>query len=641
MPGLRNRWRWPFVLLLLGLGLRLHHLTLRALWWDEGLSVFFSQFGYFENARLAVTLADTNPPFYRLLLGGWLALLGDSAWATRLLSVLAGVVLLAVVWRLAREIRLSFITATLAMALATLSPMLIYYAQEAKGYSLEALAGVSAVVLWWRLHRHLWPSSTRPAHLALWGLFGLALLFSIGVHYIAVFLIFTLNVGSALVLARRYGWAIWRWPTPAWRQAFALGAVQTLVMAALLPYVLTTFAATRAIVAGETTQQFTPWAGPLAYLADHAGQFAAGPHAQGWVALVSVGVLGGLAGWGALRMARASVLLLGSWLLVPVGLGLIFSAIHPFFFPRFLLYSVPAMLVLAAAGLTHLPRPATVSLLLAILLSWAAPLATHYTRWDTPDEDWRPVAAALAPYLRAGDGAIYVWGWIPGYLQVYLPPNTPAPDYFLGFFTPETLDPEMGAITASHDRVWLLDYQVDALDSRNLAGNWLSTRYGLAYTEWIGTAHLALWVAPSVPTQPEIEVTFENGVRLRYAPLYPGVYPGDALAATLTWQAPDDATPPPGRVFFHLIAPDGTLANNRDTDLLNGIRPLEALAPGEAVTEARAIVIPNVAAEHCGFYVLRIGVYDPVTGERWRLADGRDYVEIGNVVMLTSPSASP
>lgn len=641
MSGLTNRWGWPLALLLLGLGLRLQALTLRALWWDEGLSVFFSRFGYFENARLTVTLADTNPPFYRLLLGGWLALVGDSAWATRLLSVLAGVLLLAMVWRLARDLRLSSTTATLVLALAALSPMLIYYAQEAKGYSLEALAGVSAVLLWWRLHRHLWQPSTQPAHPALWALFGLALLFSIGVHYIAAFLIFTLNVGSALVLAQRYGWAIWRWPTPAWRQAFALGAVQTLVAAALLPYVLTTFAATRAIVAGETTQQFTPWAGPLAYLADHAGQFAAGPHAEGWVALVSAGVLGGLALWGALRIARGSALLVGSWLLVPVGLGLGLSAIHPFFFPRFLLYSVPALLVLAAAGLAHLPRWATGGLLLAVLLSWAPPLATHYTRWDTPAEDWRPVAATLAPHLREGDGAVYVWGWIPGYLQAYLPPDTPDPDYYLGFFTPESLGPQMDVITANHARVWLLDYQVDALDGRNLAGNWLNTRYGLAYAEWIGTAHVALWVAPSAATQPETEVTFENGVTLRYAPLYPGAHPGDALAATLTWQAPDDATPPPGRVFFHLIAPDGTLANNRDSDLLNGTRPLETLAPGEAVTEARGILIPNVSAEHCGFYVLRIGVYDPLTGERWRLADGSDYVEIGNVAMLATMLDAP
>ena len=147
-----RRFAFPLIILLLATLLRLYHLDFRALWWDEGLSLFFARLDYAANAQMAVTLADTNPPIYRLLLGVWLNLVGWSAFTARLFSVLPGIVLVAIAYRLARELKFPRETALTAMALCAASPMLIYYSQEAKGYSLVAMAATASVLLWLKLH---------------------------------------------------------------------------------------------------------------------------------------------------------------------------------------------------------------------------------------------------------------------------------------------------------------------------------------------------------------------------------------------------------------------------------------------------------------------------------------------------------
>ncbi|MEK7278521.1 MAG: hypothetical protein AAB427_14310, partial [Chloroflexota bacterium] len=62
-----RRYGLAILILLLATFLRLYHLDFRALWWDEGLSLLFARLDFVSNAQMAVKLADTNPPLYRLL----------------------------------------------------------------------------------------------------------------------------------------------------------------------------------------------------------------------------------------------------------------------------------------------------------------------------------------------------------------------------------------------------------------------------------------------------------------------------------------------------------------------------------------------------------------------------------------------
>lgn len=614
---MRKPFALPVITLWVATALRVLGLDAKALWWDEGLSLLFARMSYADNARMAVTLADTNPPFYRLLLGGWVWAVGSSAFSTRLFSALAGVLLVALVVALARALSLSNRAANIAAALCAASPMLIYYSQEAKAYSLVAMAMLGSAVLWLKLHRR----AGKAWHWLAWG--G-ALLLSVGSHYISAFFIAVQNAWSLAIT--KDDWQLNR-PRFFGHWAWQAGA-QSAVALALLPFVVLTFGGTSAAVRGETGD-FTGLNGPAQFFGQHAVELTQGPTATGAFSLVVAAVLllVALVGVVVLWQYAASPLaagLLTSWILAPILLGFALNTYHEFFFPRFVLYTVPPLMLLVAVAIDHLSKrlpgltgAGAAGWMLAILLlivgMWSPTLAAHYNTTIDPNEDWRPVADAVRPLVRDGDAAIYVWGWIPGYLDAYLPP-APRPDYLLGFFTPDTLDSQMQALTAGKQRIWLLDYQVEHFDPRNAAGNWLGTRGALIHQQWIGSAHVALFALQPNPAPSTAAMTarFQNGLTLDTTRIDGEMNAGDALAITLEWTA----VQPQGKrttVFLHGLAADGTLAFSRDSEPRNGLRPFTALGAGHSLTEMRGVLLPPDLP--AGTYTLQIGLYDTISGE--------------------------
>ncbi len=135
--------RLALLILLLAFGLRLIAIDARSLWYDEAFAVLFARQG--PAAMLQGTLtptaggaADIHPLLYYLTLDGWMRLAGSSPLAVRLLSVLAGLLTLALLYRLSRRLfdqRL----ALAALLIAALAPFHVQYSQEARMYSLLAL----------------------------------------------------------------------------------------------------------------------------------------------------------------------------------------------------------------------------------------------------------------------------------------------------------------------------------------------------------------------------------------------------------------------------------------------------------------------------------------------------------------------
>lgn len=97
------------------------------------------------NVFSAVRETEVAPPSYYLLLHFWIALTGsDSVWTMRLLSVLAGLGVVAAVWWLARLVA-GNAAAVLAGLTAAASPLLVEYAQEARAYVFVMLCATIAV----------------------------------------------------------------------------------------------------------------------------------------------------------------------------------------------------------------------------------------------------------------------------------------------------------------------------------------------------------------------------------------------------------------------------------------------------------------------------------------------------------------
>lgn len=198
LPG----WVLP-LLVAVGTALRVRQFAFgRPLWTDElflALNIV---------PRSAHALADrlawdqSAPPLYVWLERLCVHVLGPSEYALRLPALLAGVLLLPLVWHVAARLTNQW-GAALATAASALSPLLIYFSNELKPYAVDAAVTLALVALTLRqLDR---PGGGRLLALAVAGVWGVLL---------STPAVFTLaGVGAALLVpalaarsARRVGW---------------------------------------------------------------------------------------------------------------------------------------------------------------------------------------------------------------------------------------------------------------------------------------------------------------------------------------------------------------------------------------------------------------------------------------------------
>ena len=84
-------------------------------------------------------------------------------------------------------------------------------------------------------------------------------------------------------------------------------------------------------------------------------------------------------------------------------------------------------------------------------------------------------------------------------------------------------------------------------------------------------------------------------------------------------------------VFVHLVAADdpARIVAQDDAPPLGGRWPTSLWLPGRTVDDVHVVSLPADLAP--GRYALRVGLYDPATGERLRLADGRDALLLAEI----------
>jgi hypothetical protein len=153
--------------------------------------------GSFSHAMDAVGYSESAPPLYYALAWLWTQLTGTSEFGLRSLSALAGVLTVPVAYWIGAELR-GRRTGIAAAALVAVNPMLVWYSQEARAYSLFALLAALSFLYFLRALRpaegvppvsgHYGYSnggtSSGGREVALWGVFsGLAL----ATHYFAFF----------------------------------------------------------------------------------------------------------------------------------------------------------------------------------------------------------------------------------------------------------------------------------------------------------------------------------------------------------------------------------------------------------------------------------------------------------------------
>lgn len=236
------------LLIVLCFGIVLNGLLDYSFWMDEGYSAWIVRDEMRQPESLRETLrfvkdsllntfnyvrSDVHPPFYYLLLDVWTLVAGDSEFALRLPSALMATLSLAGIYAIGRQ---CFNTKTGLIALLMLGTagMFLYYAREARMYSLYlALATLStwAYLRWW--HR---PGIFRGI------LYGIFLTLMLYTHYTA-FLIILAQTIHALFTIRQ-----WTAKSSLWQIVIPYG-LSGLCFAMWLPFFMQQFVINTGFVA--------------------------------------------------------------------------------------------------------------------------------------------------------------------------------------------------------------------------------------------------------------------------------------------------------------------------------------------------------------------------------------------------------
>ncbi|MDR7484288.1 MAG: glycosyltransferase family 39 protein [Armatimonadota bacterium] len=461
-------WRAAgLVLFVLAVVLRVVALDAKALWFDETVSVLFASLPV-ARALLVIGANDPHPPLYYLLLHAWMGVFGDGETAVRSLSVFLGAPVVLLTWLFGRRL-LGPAPALLAAALVALAPSQVAAAQEARMYGLLTLAAVGS---WWALWAALGVPGARHAGTATsarrpWAVYAAATAVMLYSHYYGV-----------LVVVSQVGYLIWWRPgAGVWRRALSAWCGVALAFLPWGPLFAQQLAGGRAWPAHRIPLSAATLPDTLAAMTVGRPVLEAwGPRLStiqpigtSWPAVLGMAAAAALA-VAAVRtpsVSRRIVALLLAAALGPPVVAFAVSLELNVYAPRYLLFIVPAVALLVAAGAASLIagptrwlRAAGVILsVLVVMPNVTGTLAFHrQPRLDV--FDWRLISRTLAAHARDDDAIVF----LPGFSRI------PVDYYFRGphrrvVLTPDGADvvgPEGARLAgvveslSRHPRVWIL-----------------------------------------------------------------------------------------------------------------------------------------------------------------------------------------
>jgi 4-amino-4-deoxy-L-arabinose transferase-like glycosyltransferase len=408
------------VLLAMAAGLRFWGIGRESFWYDEAETARLSDHCVAE--VLEDNAKDVHPPLYYLGLHFWRAALGDSDVRIRAYSLVWSLVGVFAVLLLGSSIG-GWRVGTIALLLAAVNPLDVYYAQEARNYAQgAALCTLSSWCLWqWMAATAAARERTRRFAIVGYCMFASAALYT---HYLSVMILVAQGLFVGIRFGRRRSWRT---------LAIYAGSALSVTLLFLPWYILVLhFRPTfyHPDLAWIQVPRFSDYYTILGreflvsrvWSSNHAWW-----HPGMAVSLPIIGICG----WCALRCstigAAPSTLSLRmgigylAWLLAcPVLLAALAVAVyHPIYYrSRFALFVLPPFLVLAAIGCVTLRRRAAIALGVALLAGIM--LNNTWRQYERIEKgNWRGFAEVWRKKGPPGHAAFF-WDGIQAAAEYYL-----------------------------------------------------------------------------------------------------------------------------------------------------------------------------------------------------------------------------
>lgn len=641
--------RWSLVgttaATLLGFVARVWSLGDASLWYDEGYSVAAAAMSL-PGLFATIVPADNNPPLHYLFLALGIRLFGMGEFAVRFVSLIPGVLLIPLAYATAAEVfrghpdrrAAGVVAGVSAAALVSLSPYLIFYAQEARMYSQLALFALLAV---WTL---LWATRTgedAPRGPWPWLAHGVAIALMLYSHYAGVLLLPALAVYALLngarvfgrwLLAAAFGFLLWLpWLPSALAQVRRFGTTPEYFPAELQ----------FGDVLGQILTRFLGIAStPVAFVLAGALLLAA------LLAIVSL--------WRADTALARRVVLVVLAAALPILTTAALATVIPKFVPRYAIAAAPALLVAAPAVLAALlwnqwPAARVVygaALALALLGMVGGAWQAAHTPYLGKD-DVRGVARYITERAKPEQAVLHVRN-TPEAFDYYYRGAAPryAMDVGFDFAAGAARLNQVLATQPSH--IWLPLWQNEFTDPTGMVITELTRRSRkapLVRDNFSGyhllRFELSDWtpVDPSAPPAQPIGATFEDQLTLVGADRLPDL--SDSLGWTLTWTA-DRQLDRDYSITMQLVDTDGQVRLTRNQAVITPYLSASGFPVGLPLRGLTQLSLPADLAP--GAYEARLLLWDAREQRNLGATDGAGRhlgatVSLGRVDVPTAAKA--
>ena len=373
------------LLTIAGAWLRLHNLGAKSLWLDESLTVFLARIPWRQFSETWWHGDATYQTLYYLLMRAWSPGAYSEVWV-RLPAAIFGIASIPLMYLVARKL-IGNGPALSATALLTFSATHVYYSQEARSYTMTIFLLLLSVTFFQRA-----VEEGRRSSWFWWVLFSILAVYG---HYFA----------SLVLVAQACSLFFYERPAP-WRNVIFLGLV---IFAAALPgfsYVLR-------VPPQHLQYSWMPKASPKEIF--HLAMFLGGTHLRFLFVLVLW--IAGLVAIAESRRERRFAdywpgMLVLLWAVLPVAIMALVSTRHPVFMQRYMIFSLPAVLILAALGQGILKKW-HIGVLLVLALC-ASSVGAIFKDYAAPREDWRGASTLILSSAHPGDAVLF----FPDYVQM-------------------------------------------------------------------------------------------------------------------------------------------------------------------------------------------------------------------------------
>ncbi len=543
-PGARRHLLALLGLILIAFALRVYELDAQSFWYDEGVTAQVAQLGVGELARW--TAGDIQPPLYYLFASGWLKITPFGELILRFPSALFGTLLIPILWALGRRLW-NERAGLLAALVATTSPLLVYYSQEARMYTLlvllVSLAALLVIRLLERGKERQWRLLAGYVFVALTAMY---------THYFAGF--------ALLALVLYWGHVWWR-AGRSRHQLLEFLAANVIIFVGYLPWL--------PAMLKRFTVDSSYWSGTLKLgdaLLDIGINFTTGAtevmlegDAVAWLSWFGLAAIFWLVTilLGGHRGRQRPLMLLLLWGLLPLLLILALAYRTPKFNARYLMVSWPVWALLAGGGTSllwngvrasfresrityHVLRFVAVASLIMVLLAHSQGLRNWYTDDNFAKSAWREAISYMYNHRLEDEAVMLVSGHAYPVFDTYVPQRFGLERIRLPELeildVNETIGWEQAASAlnetlANNGGVWLFLWQDEVVDPTDVTISLLD-RYAEPQAvpdyAYLDLRHYRFPPGQTIPIQPpgiDPDITFDSLLRLHsYQNLQDGIW---------------------------------------------------------------------------------------------------------------------